>query len=152
MPILEVFLSLENLQCFASMRTRYLLTILTEVHSATVAPACWPVLLQKYAHLTGLLSELTKVNQKSETFDLLVLFDSVQFAQTWARDWSNLILTSKTLDSLCDAIRSATTTTSSAEAGQRTKLLKSAFVMTTGTGKDSMESAQGWVDESCTHD
>lgn len=35
--------------------------------------------------------ELASISQKSKDFDMLVVFDAIQFARTWAREWASLL-------------------------------------------------------------
>lgn len=128
---MQVFASLDNLQRFARLRTRYLLSVLKEASSADKL-ARWS---GKHPHLSTLVSKLGDVAITSEEFDLLVTFDSVQFAQTWAREWSNLLVTCKSPDELFSYIKSLNTVVEDSQRGTSLKSLGQK--KNTGNGKTS---------------
>lgn len=74
----------DNLQLFVQLRTKYLLAILKEVLPVKEISG---VSQEK----KDFLVELASISQKSKDFDMLVVFDAIQFARTWAREWASLL-------------------------------------------------------------
>ena len=92
-----MFGTLENLKAFASLRLKYMLWALKEVVAARVIEGVNDVKKEFLLGLGGLAYD-------SKEFDILVVFDSVQFCQLWAKEWASVLLRANDLKELCQIV------------------------------------------------
>lgn len=95
----QVFGTVENLKAFASLRTKYLLLALKEVISGKEIAGV-------NAEKRTFLLQLAALPYNSKEFDLLVVFDSVQFSQFWAKEWASLLQRAGTMEELVKILQS----------------------------------------------
>ena len=81
-----VFRDVDKLQQFASLRLRYLLAILKETLSMESKP-----LKQLSPSAQDCLRRLCEVSPKSDEFDRMFVFDSMQFTKLWSTEWARLL-------------------------------------------------------------
>lgn len=103
MLALEVFGTPENLQDFAALRTKYLFAVLEQVLRSTRDIA--EVSEEKKEQLL----QITSVAHASDEFQTFVVFDSIQFAASWAREWCQLLTRATSVDNMVECIKSMKT-------------------------------------------
>ena len=98
----QVFGTVANVQEFAGLRTKYLLVILKEVlENKPISEVTDERKIQ--------MIDIVQLGVKSEDFQTLVVFDSVQFAASWAREWTSLLLSATSLDDMVGRIKALKT-------------------------------------------
>lgn len=93
----KVFGTSDNLQSFVGLRAKYILTIVKEVLNEKKLVDITP---EKKAFLTS----LTAMPFKGRDFDGLIVFDAVQFAKSWAKEWTSLLEKVNSLNELAVTI------------------------------------------------
>ena len=103
--ISQVFKTEEKLTEFASLRVRYLLYILKE----TLGMRDPHPRLALSESMTECLLQICEVSPNkwhlSDTFQTMVVYDSMQFAKFWAADWAALLGGSESYDAFCEALQ-----------------------------------------------
>ena len=84
----EVFHDVEKLQQFASIRLRYLLAILKETLNMGSKP-----LKQLSSSAQDCMRQICDVSPKTDEFDRMFVFDSMQFTKLWSAEWARLLNT-----------------------------------------------------------
>ncbi len=93
----------ENLQDFAALRTKYILAVLEQVLKSTRDIA------EISAEKKEQLLQITSVAHASDVFQTFVVFDSIQFAASWAREWCQLLTRVKSVDEMVECIKNMKT-------------------------------------------
>lgn len=91
---------MDNLKNFASLRTKYILAILKESVEALHIEG-----VTDDSEVRNCLAKVSAVGYDTTTFDLLVVFDSIQFAQTWVNEWSKLLTGVKSLEEVQNRVQ-----------------------------------------------
>lgn len=98
-----MFGTLENLHSFVSLRLKYLITILREVLPKVI-------INDVGSHeMKDALVQIASLSFEGPEFETLVIFDSIQFAQTWAREWADLLLKARNVEHLAKLVRAMPT-------------------------------------------
>lgn len=103
-----MFKDVDRLQKCASLRVKYLLNILHEVISATKGMPEVQANLKIPSTTESLLQKLTNVAMDSQVFELLVVFDAIQFNQFWAREWASLLTKATSMSELLQLLGQST--------------------------------------------
>lgn len=109
---LQVFGTVDNLRSCVSLRLRYMLAILKETLPKRAVADVPAERQQIILSLVGLDS-----NESQSEFESLVIFDLIQFARSWAREWSQLLLKVRSVAHAAQLIRAMSNDKSDAGAG-----------------------------------
>lgn len=98
-----MFRTVDNLTQMVGLRVKYLLAVLKETMQCQGGPGQQVQLSETTKRL---ICDLVQAANGSEIFELLVVFDSVQFVNYWAQEWATLLSQSSSLDQLKATIKS----------------------------------------------